>query len=337
MRNLLILMAIESCTLWACSEEKDIIGTIEEEEELVWEPGMPYHPYPGMPEEEKGVEVYILVQDGGQHALDILEVLNNEAWPSKIRGNDEKNLEQVLFPVHPDIKINVTDTISTTEPNPQHVPCDIVNCSFSSYHLDLAKERLFSYENTDYFSKYPLVITSAGNGTTDIEPQMWDSCLVWGGLSWEDHVLPNMGWKPGPYGTYTEEQYNWFNPGDVGAVCAVQNMWDSNHAKDWIVVGTDDKRSGNRPGPLLKERFICSYYSFDASRGKIDGTSFSTPFVVKIAAEIKRRAPHYTNDEIAQLIFSTADDLGEPGCDDVYGWGRMNPAKIWAELERRGL
>ena len=58
--------------------------------------------------------------------------------------------------------------------------------------------------------------------------------------------------------------------------------------------------------------------------------------VDEIAAEIKRRAPHYTNDEIAQLIFSTADDLGSPGCDEVYGWGRMNPAEIWKELSRRG-
>lgn len=58
--------------------------------------------------------------------------------------------------------------------------------------------------------------------------------------------------------------------------------------------------------------------------------------MLKMAAEIKRRAPHYTNDEIAQLIFSTAHDIGEPGIDEVYGNGVLNPKGIFDELTKRG-
>ena len=58
--------------------------------------------------------------------------------------------------------------------------------------------------------------------------------------------------------------------------------------------------------------------------------------MAKIAAEIKRRAPHYSNEEIAQLIFSTAYEAGEEGVDEVYGHGILNPKGIFDELTRRG-
>ena len=339
MKNFWIFILIASWLIGACSEgEGDVIDTtdpIEEPdsepqdstlEEIAWEPGMAYRPYPSMPEEEKGVEVIILVQDDDQHARDILSILYNESWGSNPPEQDRENIEQVFFPTHPDIKIYVTERVTDANPNPEKIPCDILNLSSSTYYMTSAKQGVEAYANTNFFPHYPLVITSAGNYTTTFEQEMWDSCQIWGGIHWNDHVLPHMGWKE----PYTEEQLAWGFPGDVKAAYAVQNVGNHGHDKDWIVVGCDD-------GTVLKERFVCTYYSFDMERGKIDGTSFSTPYVAKIAAEIKRRAPHYTNDEIAQLIFSTCDDLGEPGCDDVYGWGRVNPPKIWAELTKRGL
>lgn len=297
----------------------------------VWQPGMAYEPYPEMPENVLGEKVHVLVIDAEEHGQKILSILNNESWPWILNEDDKVNFKQVCFPIHKDIILNITE--SYDDFNPNYVACDIVNTSFSVFHLDAAKDNLAKFEDKEKFPEFPLVITSAGNGTNMFEQVMWDSCMVWGGLSWEDHVLPNMGWNPD--GPFTEDQSMWFKPGDVGAAYVVQNVDNNGHKKDWIIVGRDDGY-GDKPGPILKERWVCTYYSFDIEDNKIDGTSYSTPYVVKIAAEIKRRVPHYTNDEIAQLIFSTADDLGSPGCDDVYGWGRMNPVKIWNELARRG-
>ena len=112
-------------------------------------------------------------------------------------------------------------------------------------------------------------------------------------------------------------------------------LYTPGHKEDLIVVGRDDA-TGNRPGPILCERWICTYGGFDILDVEMSGSRYGSAYVAKIAAEIKRRAPHYTNEDIAQLIFSTAEDLGNPGCDEVYGWGRLNPVAIWNELSNRG-
>ncbi len=307
------------------------ISIPEEDNSSEWVPGMAYAPYPGMPETEFGTEVHVIVIDAEEHGENIMHVLRNESWPWILNDDDKINLKQVCFPTHEDIVLHITE--SYDEYNPDNVPCDIVNASFSFFSLESARNNLAKFEDKEKFPKFPLVITSAGNGTNMFTQDAWDLCLEIGGLSWEDDILPYFGWDP--EGPFTSEQSAWYKPGDVSAAYVVQNVDDNGHKEDWIIVGRDDG-FGNKPGPILKDRWICTYYSFDILDNQTDGTSFSTPYVVKIAAEIKRRAPHYTNDEIAQLIFSTADDLGTPGCDDVYGWGRMNPAKIWEELARRG-
>lgn len=58
----------------------------------------------------------------------------------------------------------------------------------------------------------------------------------------------------------------------------------------------------------------------------IQGTSFAAPLVSATAAMIKARYPGISAaDTINRLIF-TAADLGKPGRDDTYGFGRVNPA-----------
>jgi len=297
---------------------------------IVWEPGMPYAPYPGMPEESAGVEINIIVIDAETHGEKIYSVLLNEGWPWKFTQEHKENVKQICFPKHSDIKLHITESYDIYNPN--KVPCDIVNTSFSSFGLNSAKANLDKFENTEDFPNFPLIITSAGNGSNMFTQDAWDLCLQLGGLSWVDHLLPHFGWDP--EGPFTPEQSAWYKPGDVTAAYAIQDLDNRNHAKDYIVVGHGS--GGNKPGPILKDRWICTYYSYNILDSKIDGTSYSTPFVVKIAAEIKRRAPHYTNDEIAQLMFSTADDIGEEGCDEIYGHGVLNIVKIWEELSKRG-
>lgn len=54
------------------------------------------------------------------------------------------------------------------------------------------------------------------------------------------------------------------------------------------------------------------------------GTSFATPVVSGAIATIKEAFPYMNAEQITQLLFVTAKDLGEIGVDSVYGWGLLD-------------
>jgi thermitase len=54
------------------------------------------------------------------------------------------------------------------------------------------------------------------------------------------------------------------------------------------------------------------------------GTSMATPFASGLAALVWSSDPTLTNDEVENIIESTAVDLGTPGWDQYFGWGRIN-------------
>lgn len=57
------------------------------------------------------------------------------------------------------------------------------------------------------------------------------------------------------------------------------------------------------------------------------GTSFATPAVSGAIATIKEAFPYMNAEKITQLLFVTAQDLGETGVDSVYGWGLLDMEK----------
>ncbi len=58
--------------------------------------------------------------------------------------------------------------------------------------------------------------------------------------------------------------------------------------------------------------------------GYLSGTSMATPHVSGLAALVWSVFPTYTHTQVQEHIERTADDLGEPGWDQRYGWGRIN-------------
>jgi subtilisin family serine protease len=54
------------------------------------------------------------------------------------------------------------------------------------------------------------------------------------------------------------------------------------------------------------------------------GTSASTPIVAGVAALILSVEPNLTSDEVRHFLTRSARDLGDPGRDDYYGWGRVD-------------
>ncbi|RJQ42516.1 MAG: hypothetical protein C4534_09865, partial [Gaiellales bacterium] len=66
---------------------------------------------------------------------------------------------------------------------------------------------------------------------------------------------------------------------------------------------------------------------------RASGTSMATPHVAGLAALIHSEHPGWSNEQIRQVIRSSADDIGEPGRDDYYGYGRIDAAEAMATGE----
>jgi thermitase len=56
----------------------------------------------------------------------------------------------------------------------------------------------------------------------------------------------------------------------------------------------------------------------------MSGTSMASPFVTGLVGLILSRRPELTVDEVTTLLEKTAKDLGEPGLDPLYGYGRVD-------------
>jgi subtilisin family serine protease len=54
------------------------------------------------------------------------------------------------------------------------------------------------------------------------------------------------------------------------------------------------------------------------------GTSFAAPFVTAAAALMKSANGNATAADIQDALGKSAEDLGAPGKDDVFGWGLLN-------------
>lgn len=72
------------------------------------------------------------------------------------------------------------------------------------------------------------------------------------------------------------------------------------------------------PGWEIFSTTVGSGYGFDT------GTSYATPLVAGIAAVLLSINPTLTGDEMMQSLQASAVDMGAPGWDQFFGWGRVN-------------
>jgi subtilase-type serine protease len=78
--------------------------------------------------------------------------------------------------------------------------------------------------------------------------------------------------------------------------------------------------AGKGPGDWVPDSEVAARY-----RQK-SGTSMAGPFASGSWALIKARFPYLAGGEINEILKTTATDLGDPGVDDLYGWGLINVA-----------
>jgi hypothetical protein len=68
---------------------------------------------------------------------------------------------------------------------------------------------------------------------------------------------------------------------------------------------------------------------------RMTGTSFAAPLVTGAVALLQSRWPWLEQhaEETAQILFQSADDLGAPGVDPVYGWGMLDVEAAMSPLD----
>jgi thermitase len=70
----------------------------------------------------------------------------------------------------------------------------------------------------------------------------------------------------------------------------------------------------------------------EGTYGTMSGTSMATPYVSGLAALLWSFAPSLTLGQVENIIELTADDLGAPGKDDYFGYGRINAGQALSAL-----
>ena len=66
---------------------------------------------------------------------------------------------------------------------------------------------------------------------------------------------------------------------------------------------------------------------------RVQGTSFAAPLVSATAALIRARWPGMDSANVINRLISTADDLGRPGRDDLYGYGEIDPVAALTDTD----
>ena len=90
---------------------------------------------------------------------------------------------------------------------------------------------------------------------------------------------------------------------------------------------TSDDKSWGSYGPYIDLSAPCSaiYTTIKGGGyGNVGGTSFSAPIAAGVAALVFSVNPSLTPSQVEQILEATAVDLGDPGYDIYYGWGRVD-------------
>jgi len=125
--------------------------------------------------------------------------------------------------------------------------------------------------------------------------------------------------------------------------------WPARYAKEdfangqIIAVGAVDSNNqmpswSNRAGDAANFYIVApgvgilsTYNRGSSSYATMSGTSMATP-VVSGAAALLKQGWNLSAQQIANILFTTATDLGTPGVDSTYGWGLLNVQRAMSPI-----
>lgn len=110
----------------------------------------------------------------------------------------------------------------------------------------------------------------------------------------------------------------------------------------WIVVGSVDSNNvitswSNKAG-ITKSNYLVApgqgliSDNLSGSTNSGSGTSYSAAVVSGAVALMYQKYPHLTGNQISEILFQTATDLGATGVDNVYGNGLLNLSSAFAPI-----
>ena len=167
---------------------------------------------------------------------------------------------------------------------------DIINLSIGGGAPSQALENAVDYA----YGKGVTVIAASGNdGFSEVDyPAAFENCIAVGAVQ------------------YGKEKTDYSNYGE---------------ALDLVAPGgnLDEDQNGDGYGDgILQETF--NFLVINWGYWYFTGTSMASPHVAGVAALIKSLHPEYGPDEIRQVLQDTAEDLGNPGWDERYGYGLVD-------------
>ncbi|PIR33566.1 MAG: hypothetical protein COV36_02435 [Alphaproteobacteria bacterium CG11_big_fil_rev_8_21_14_0_20_44_7] len=120
---------------------------------------------------------------------------------------------------------------------------------------------------------------------------------------------------PAGYSTVNPEKADWSNHFVAAVSVDDSNVIStfSNYcgvAKEWCIAA---------PGQIARGLDLAGGYQDD-----INGTSFAAPNVAGAIAVLLGAFPHLATDDVVQILFNTATDLGATGVDEIYGHGLLD-------------
>ncbi len=89
--------------------------------------------------------------------------------------------------------------------------------------------------------------------------------------------------------------------------------------------GDQIKPEVSAPGTSIRSSYLNGSYVYFA------GTSMAAPHVCGAIALLKQAFPDKTGNELKQMLYETARDLGEPGEDNTYGMGIIDVYQAYIE------